>query len=187
MKRKSVYYYHIGHGAVFMIYLGVSDSMEIKIKIRRIEHGYTRLSRRLYASRYSADFTTGSSISDIRNLLSYVYNGNVGGVDVERPDWSALFAAMFILEENEPAPPPKGRLADLDVVMLAEIQPGGYREEFIVRPWDLLPDIANAVSRVVDTSLDDSSDHGSCAAGRQIKFAGSCRRNGFEPGNGQNF
>lgn len=81
----------------------------------------------------------------MRALLGQMY-GNTGDVDIDRADWTALFAAMFLLEEGESPPPAHAQLSDLRVIILAEISPGQHRVEVAVRPWDMLPDIAAALA-----------------------------------------
>lgn len=58
-----------------------------------------------------------------------MYQGSENGVEIDRADWTALFAAMFLLEDGEPAPPTRGQVGDINLVVLAEVNPGHRRLE----------------------------------------------------------
>lgn len=114
-------------------------------------------------------------MEDLRGLLGQLYHGSRGEIDVARDDWTALFAAMFVLEEGEAPPPERAQLGDLNVILLAEVNPGRHRLEIAVRPWDTLRDIAVALSNslhiaeaVAETALNKGM--GQLSDGKKFRY-----------------
>lgn len=128
------------------------DNLQIKIKIRRLEHCYARLSRRLQATRLTSGFSAIPDLEALSSLLAQLYRQRIDDAEIDKADWTALFAAMFAAEQSELPSPARAQLGDLNVIILAEINPGHHRIEVAVHPWDMLPDIAAALASTLNIS-----------------------------------